>query len=293
MSVEGWVDELVERQHWMDPVADVLQELITSVYEAGGQGARVVKNALHGTWMGHPLHPVLTDVPIGAWTVTAVLDLMEMGGDRRVARAADASLVFGLLGALGAAAAGLTDWQHVDGRPRRTGLLHALLNVSATSVYTGSLLCRLRGHRGAGRALAGMGSVIASGSSYLGGHLVFGDQIGVDHTAELTLPQEFVAVMADSELAENKPTRSEAAGVAIVLVRVDGRTHALAEKCSHLGGPLAEGYLERGGIVCPWHGSRFALEDGRPLDGPSTYQQPCLEVRVRDGQIEVRAAIGQ
>src|SRR4051794_30233373 len=123
MSMEGWVDELVEQQHWMDPVADVVQELVTSAYEAGGDGARTVKNLLHGTSLGHPLHPVLTDVPIGAWTVTAVLDLMEMAGDRRVARAADASLVLGLVGALGAAAAGLTDWQHVDGRPRRTGLL--------------------------------------------------------------------------------------------------------------------------------------------------------------------------
>jgi len=192
-----------------------------------------------------------------------------------------------------AAAAGLTDWQHVDGRPRRTGLLHALLNVSATAIYAGSLAFRLGGHRGTGRALAGAGSAIATASSYLGGHLVYGDQIGVDHTADLTLPQDFVAVMADTELLDNKPTRVEAGGVAVVLVRADGRIHALAERCSHLGGPLAEGYLEQGGIVCPWHGSRFDLEDGHPLDGPSTHQQPCLEARVHDGQIEVRAAIGQ
>jgi nitrite reductase/ring-hydroxylating ferredoxin subunit len=74
-----------------------------------------------------------------------------------------------------------------------------------------------------------------------------------------------------------------------MLVRAGGRIHALANTCSHLGGPLCEGTLHEGGVVCPWHGSRFDLETGEVLDGPAVFPAPRFETRVRDGRIELRA----
>jgi nitrite reductase/ring-hydroxylating ferredoxin subunit len=77
-------------------------------------------------------------------------------------------------------------------------------------------------------------------------------------------------------------------GTPILLVRRGQRLFAMAETCSHFSGPLSEGKLDGDSIVCPYHASRFALEDGRVLNGPAVHPQPCLEVRAREGQIEVR-----
>src|SRR5262249_39202192 len=99
---------------------------------------------------------------------------------------------------------------------------------------------------------------------------------------------EFTPVMPDSELPEDEPHRVEAHGVGVLLVRREGRILAIGEKCAHLGGPLEQGELGSNTITCPWHGSKFDVRDGRVLEGPAVYSQPCYEVRTRDGQIEVR-----
>jgi nitrite reductase/ring-hydroxylating ferredoxin subunit/uncharacterized membrane protein len=278
--------ETLERQDWLRPIEDALQRAIANAYRAGGAGGRVVKNALHGTWLGHPLHPVLTDVPIGAWTAGLVFDTLDgrVGG---WSRRADGAIAIGIGGAAAAALAGITDWQHIDGTPRRTGLAHATLNTVALGLYTGSLLLRRRGARGAGRALAGAGFGVLLASAYLGGRLVYRERIGVDHAQREGL-EDFARTVREVELLEGQPRRAEVDGVRIVLVRAHERIYALGEKCAHLGGPLAEGQVRDTSIVCPWHGSRFALEDGRVLDGPATSPQPCFEARVRDGYVEVR-----
>jgi nitrite reductase/ring-hydroxylating ferredoxin subunit len=196
-------------------------------------------------------------------------------------------VAIGIGGAAVAALAGLTDWQHVDGPPRRTGLAHAALNTVALGLYSGSLLLRRRGARDAGRALAGAGFGVLIAAAYLGGRLVYHDRVGVDH-AERDGPEGFTRAVREAELAEGQPRRAEVDGVRVVLVRRQGRVHALGERCAHLGGPLAEGEVREDSIVCPWHGSRFALEDGRVLDGPATLPQPCFETRLRDGYVEVR-----
>jgi nitrite reductase/ring-hydroxylating ferredoxin subunit/uncharacterized membrane protein len=283
---EGAVEQ-VERQEWLEPVADRLQHAITTAYEAGGVAGRRIRDFLHGTWLGHPLHPVLTDVPLGAWSVAAALDVLNRTDDEAQNRAAEAAVTVGLVGAVGAAVTGLTDWQHTNAEARRVGLVHGLLNVSATALYAGSLVLRLRGSRPAGRALGGLAFTVAIGAAYLGGHLVFRKRIGVDHAPHVEW-DDFVAVLRDAELHEAMARRVETRGVQIVLVRRGGRVHALAERCAHLGGPLSEGTLDEVSIRCPWHGSRFALEDGAVLEGPSTFSQPCFDVRVREGQIEVR-----
>jgi nitrite reductase/ring-hydroxylating ferredoxin subunit/uncharacterized membrane protein len=284
--------EGIERQQWMAPVEDTLQRAVAGAFAAGGAVGQAVKNFLHGTWLGHPLHPVLTDVPIGAWTTALVFDTLEAGGrgwpwQQMARRRADDAIMVGVVGAVGAALAGMTDWQHTEGTARRTGLAHAMLNTVALGLYTGSLVMRRRGARGAGRSLATAGFGVMLASAYLGGRLVYRERIGVDH-AQRDEPEGFLRAVRESELRENQPVRAEVNGLRVVLIRRRGHVYALGERCSHLGGPLAEGQVRDDGIVCPWHGSRFALEDGRVLDGPATMPQPCFETRVREGFVEVR-----
>ena len=137
-----------------------------------------------------------------------------------------------------------------------------------------------------------LGYAIAGTSAYLGGHLVFNDQVGVNHTAGTQeYSEEFTSVLAEKDLAENSMKCVEVKGVQVLLARKDGSVYALQHNCSHMNGPLSEGeLLDDCSVRCPWHGSRFSLETGEVLDGPSTYRQPRFEARVRDGQIEVKKA---
>lgn len=283
--------DLVKRQDWLDPVAERMQRAVSAAFDAAGPAKRPVANFLHGVWLGHPLHPALVSIPIGAWSVAAVLDGVEVASGRReLAPAADMAVGMGLLGALASAAAGLADWQHTSGEPRRVGVVHALLNTGATALYAASWIARRRGRRGAGRGLASVGYAVANASAYFGGHLVYGERIGVTHATAPAEPRDFVDVVAEGDLEEGRPRRASVAGASVVLVRLDGRIYALAETCSHLGGPLADGAVEEGCIRCPWHGSRFRLEDGGVVDGPATMPQPRYEARVRDGRVELRRA---
>src|SRR5262245_29425098 len=203
----------IERQEWMAPLEERLQRAVTGAFAAGGAAGRAVKNFLHGTWLGHPLHPVLTDVPIGAWTTALVFDALDASSrswpwQRTVRHAADNAIVVGIVGALGAAVAGVTDWQHTDGKARRTGLAHAMLNTVALGLYTGSLLMRRRGARGAGRTLAGAGFGVLMASAYLGGRLVYREHIGVEH-AQPEEPEGYLRALRESELREGQPARAE------------------------------------------------------------------------------------
>lgn len=282
--------EVIKKQEWLEPIAERLQPTIAAALGADGPVGPKIADILHGTWLGHPLHVVLTDVPIGSWTAAAVLDaLEEMTGSRAIGRGADAVIAVGLVGAAGAAITGLADWSKIGGgQPRRIGLAHALLNATATACYVTSLCLRNTHSRRAGRRFALLGLIVSSVSAYLGGHLVFKEKIGIDHTADYSPPEDFVAVLAEAELLENQLRRVNANGMPVLLVRRGDHIYAIAETCAHLGGPLSEGKLEDATVRCPWHGSRFSLEDGRVLEGPSVHAQPVLEVRVRDGQIEVR-----
>jgi nitrite reductase/ring-hydroxylating ferredoxin subunit/uncharacterized membrane protein len=283
------VDALA-RQKWLGRASETVQEAVQGIFKAGGSAAQPIADLLHGTWLGHPLHTVLTDVPIGAWTAALLLDALDIAGERDYAPGADAAVALGLVGAAGAAITGLNDWKDLEARPLRIGLAHGALNLSATALFTTSLLLRRSGARAAGRSAALAGYLVVVAAAYLGGDLVYRDQIGVSHTTPVWKTLKFAPALTDAELAEGEPRRVQIGERRIVLVRQDGQIHALAERCSHLGGPLSDGTVELGCIQCPWHGSRFALEDGRPVDGPATIPQPVFETRVRNGQIEVRAA---
>ena len=259
------------------------------LYGGGRARAQKTRNFLNGTWLGEPLHVVLKDLPIGAWTMALAFDVLDLIGDRdEYERAADTSIAIGLACAVGAAVTGATDWSDVNPPARRVGLIHGLLNLSATALFTTSLVLRKKRSRAGGRLCSALGYAVMTYAAHLGGKMVYKQRVGVDRTAGQELPKEFVAVLGASELEDNKPTRVVHNGVPILLVRRGHRIFALAETCSHFSGPLSEGKLVGDSIACPYHYSRFALEDGRVLDGPAVHPQPCLDVRVRDGQIEVR-----
>ena len=270
----------------LDQIAEPLSKGVRRAYESAGPIGAQAKNALHGVWLGHPLHPVFTDLPVGAWTTALALDCSG-NGDPGMRRAATFAMGVGLLGALGAAVTGLTDWSETDGQSRRNGLMHGLLNIAATSLFAVSYLQRRSDSNASGRACAWTGYGIAMASAYLGGDLVYGQRIGVTHADEAP-PAGFTAIADSAALAENTMIRARAGDADILLVRQHGRVCAMVHACAHLGGPLSEGTLKDGSVVCPWHGSEFALEDGRVLNGPSTHNQPCFEVRERDGRIEIK-----
>jgi nitrite reductase/ring-hydroxylating ferredoxin subunit/uncharacterized membrane protein len=283
-------------QPWLDGIADVVQPAVRGFFDALGPARRSVKNFLHGTWLGHPLHPVITDLPIGAWTTTLLLDALDSGDDGRdrggragLRRAADASLALGLAGAIGSAVTGLTDWSETDSRPRRVGVAHALLNSSATLLFAASLVSRRRGRRSAGRSLAVTGYLAACAAGYLGGELVSHEQIGVDHSSGRATPERFTSVLPDKDLSDNQPKKVLFKDTPLLLVRRGDEIYALADTCAHLGGPLSEGKLDGSCVVCPWHGSTFELATGEVVNGPSAFPQPCLETRVHNGEIQVRA----
>jgi len=277
----------IEQQEWLKPAEEGIQRFIHKAFQF--KGGRQAKNFLHGTWIGHPLHVILTDIPIGAWTTAMVFDALDSMNTRRQYRvAADMAVTLGLVGAVGTAASGLTDWQDVDPPARRIGLVHGLLNVVSVTLFGGSLIARRRGSRTAGRGLAALGYALLMVAARLGGNLVYGQKVGVDHTSSEKLPGQFTAVLSESDLEDGKPVRAEHDGTPLLVVRQGSQIFALAETCSHLGGPLSEGTLDGDTIQCPWHGSRFSIRDGHVVDGPAVHPQPCLEVRIRGGQVELR-----
>ncbi len=274
------------------PVDDKLQKLLDkALYGGGHPSAQKVRNFLNGTWLGEPLHVVLTDVPVGAWTVAMAFDALDLVFDRgEFARACESSIGIGLLAAAGAAVTGVTDWSDVDPPARRPGLIHGLLNLSGAALFATSLFLRKRKSRNAGRIVSVLGYAVMSYAAHLGGKLVYEHRVGVDRTDGQVFPEQFVAVLPETSLVDGKLTRVMYQGAPILLVRRGDRLFAMADTCSHFSGPLSEGKLEGDTVVCPYHFSRFALEDGRVLDGPAVHPQPCLEVRTQNGQIELRHA---
>jgi nitrite reductase/ring-hydroxylating ferredoxin subunit/uncharacterized membrane protein len=272
----------------LETIAEPLSQAIRGAYDLAGPVGQQAKNAVHGVWLGHPLHPVFTDLPLGAWTTGLVLDAVAARtNDHAMERAADVAIGVGLAGAAAAAVTGLTDWSETTGHARRTGLIHGLLNIAATTLYATAFVLRKRGARSTGQSCALAGYTIALGAAWLGGDLVYDQRIGVTH-ATVDEPESFTAVANSADVPDGSMRRVQHGDLDLLIVRQRGQLCALAHSCAHLGGPLSEGTLKEGTVVCPWHGSEFALEDGRVINGPATQNQPCLDVRERAGRIEVK-----
>jgi nitrite reductase/ring-hydroxylating ferredoxin subunit len=283
-SVMTFPHELVrriERFPALDRLADPLADLVGKAVRP-----RLVRNLLSGTHLGHPAHPMLTDLPIGAWSMSALLDAV---GGTSTEPAADLLVGAGILGAIPTAMTGLNDWSDTIGGDKRIGLVHAGANVAALVLYVASLVARRSGRRGGGKALglAGLGALMVGG--YLGGHLSYAKAVNVNHTAFEHGPEEWVPVLADAELGEGEHRRVSTGEAAVLLVRDGGQLYALANTCSHAGGPLDEGEFVDGCVVCPWHASTFRLSDGSIVRGPASTPQPAYQTRVRDDKIEVRS----
>ena len=240
---------------------------------------------LHGSWLGHPLHVASIELPIGAFTVASILD----SRGPQYEAGADAAVGIGVVSAAFAATAGLADWSQTDQPARKIGVFHALLNGSATLCYLVSWILRKQGARKSAVATGYGGWALLMAGAYLGGAMVYRHGVGVDH-AQRNGPSRFVPVLDENELEENQPQRVEHNGVGIVLIKQAGVVYALGEKCAHLGGPLSEGTVGAQSIKCPWHGSTYNLQTGNVLEGPSAYPQPCFQVRIQNGQIEVKAS---
>lgn len=270
----------VERAEWLDGPAEAVAGVVRRVVPSGRAGAM-----LTGTPLGHPLHPVFVGLPVGAWTAAACLDL---AGGRDAA--AQWLVGFGVASAVPTAATGAADWLSTTGAERRVGLVHASLNSTALLLYLGSWLARRRGHRARGLALSTAGLAAASGAGWLGGHLAYALGVGVDTTSFQHLPEEWTDVTAESDVPAGKAVVVDADGAPVLLYRSDDGWLALADRCTHRGGPLHEGEVSQGCVTCPWHGSVFALVDGAVVQGPATRPQTTLEVRVLSGRVQVRRA---
>jgi nitrite reductase/ring-hydroxylating ferredoxin subunit len=252
---------------------------------AGQRAARLirpgkVRDALHGVWLGHPLHPVLVQVPVGAWLSASVVDVL---GDQRSARRLVAA---GLAAAVPAAAAGAADWSEQHEQQMRVGVVHAAANLAAMSLYGASLLAR--GPRlGRGLRLAGLTAVGVSGLA--GGHISFRLAGGANHAEPVPHLVEpgWQHLMASADLPEGKPVREMLGEVPVVAIRRDGAVYVLADRCSHMSGPLSGGDLADGCLTCPWHGSVFRIADGSVARGPATAPQPALRTREVGGGIQV------
>ena len=273
----------VEQARALDGVSDKIQGIVQKV-----SGPQAVQDALHGTWLGHPLHPVLVQVPVGAFVSASVLDLVP--GSRR---ASTTLIALGVAAAPPAVAAGWMDWSQMTRDRRRVGLVHASANAVAIGFYVGSLVARLSGNHARGKVLALTGLSLAGAGAYLGGHLAYAQGGGMNQASpDLNrVPEEWTSVGSLSSLPDGKPTVRRIDDVPILLYRNGGTVSAMIERCSHETGPLGDGEVVGSGsdacVVCPWHGSTFRLTDGVAVHGPAANDQPMLRSRVTGGMVEV------
>ncbi|MEA2554193.1 MAG: hypothetical protein QOJ65_2369 [Fimbriimonadaceae bacterium] len=169
------VVEKLDGQQWLDKPAKAVESTLSAAIHKAGDAGEKAMHALHGEWMGHPLHPALTDLPVGAFTLASLLDCTPAD------QAADAAIVVGLLGSAPTALAGWSDWYATkDQRVKRTGLVHAVANISMISLYGASLVARKKGNRRLGKALGWIGLATLTLGAYLGGHMVYNLGAGVD-----------------------------------------------------------------------------------------------------------------
>ena len=269
---------------WTKPLGDLAHRFLHWLFHK----APAVRDLLNGRWLGHPLHAVLTDAPIGILFLVIVFDVIGQPV------AAVWSLAVGILTMLAAALAGSADYADTDGRARERATLHATLMVLALVLYLISLLLRLGGEGAIDPvpATAGWLSVasflIISVGAYVGGDVVYVLGNMVNRHAFRGAGTKWIAlepaeVDDGGAIPEGRPVKAKLGINQLVLVREGEKILALHDTCAHAGGPLNEGKLVDGEIECPWHFSRYRLADGHVVRGPSVYDQPAYEVRAKEG----------
>jgi nitrite reductase/ring-hydroxylating ferredoxin subunit len=287
MSLMGFLDRIADVPTFDKAIEPVRRGVLSALRPPA------LKDFLHGTWLGHPLHPVLVQVPVGSWLSAGLLDAVPP-----LRPAATAMIGTGVLASVPAALSGAADWSEQEPGVRRLGALHALLNVSALGLYPGSLVARGKGRGGLGRVLSYTGLGLATVSASIGGHMSYAQSSGASHsvTAARALQHDWIDLGPLDDLPEGRPALRTGSGgsatVPLAVVRRGVRVDVFIGPWSHLSGPLQEGTVEevRGAtcLVCPWHGSAFDLDSGEPRRGPAANPQEKLEVRMQAGRVLAR-----
>jgi nitrite reductase/ring-hydroxylating ferredoxin subunit len=265
----------------LDRVGDPLRRAVQAVLP------RPARDVLHGVWLGHPLHPAAVQLPVGAWLSAAVLDAVP-----GAAPAATVLVGLGTATALPAASAGLNDWASLSREQRRVGLVHAAANTVALTLYTGSLVARLRGQQGLGKRLAYAGLSSAGLGAFIGGHLSYRQAAAVSHAAPFMrqIPEGWHDLCEYDALTENRPLVCRIGEVPVLVTRTEAGVSTMIERCGHQTGPLGDGEVIKVDgawcVVCPWHGSTFRLSDSSVVHGPAANDQPLLRTRVVSGRVE-------
>jgi nitrite reductase/ring-hydroxylating ferredoxin subunit len=291
---------LIGRQEWLDRPSYRFEHLVGIAFNSLGRSRDRVANALNGVWLGHPVHPPLASLTSGAIGTTVGLDALSLLPGRPKPEVADASrfatraLGLGILANLGSAVTGVADWQHTHEENRRIGIVHGALNGLATGLYIMSWLDRRRGRHRRGILTSALGYGITVSASYMGGHLVFASGIGIDQSGQRLRAADWTPVLPVESLHDGKPQRVEVDGVGLVVCRTgtNGDVAAFGEFCPHLAAPMSDGWVDRGRLVCPWHGSRFDVCTGAVLRGPSAAPLPRYQARINDGMVELRGKGG-
>jgi nitrite reductase/ring-hydroxylating ferredoxin subunit/uncharacterized membrane protein len=285
-DLAAWVDRL----GWLRTLSDWLTGALGPFRERH-QDNRALELLHGGRWVGHPLHPALSDLPIGLWAGAVVLDATDRDPAPRQGFDPVGMLsAAGILAACAAALTGLSDWAVSNDQDRRVGLFHGILNTAALGIQGASLGARMAGHRDTARALGVAGFAVTAAAGYLGGHLVFTKGVMVNRVAWAMGPRRWTRTLQEADLPDDSPTAVEAEGRQIMLYRHRGRLYAIDNICSHAGGLLSRGPVADLTVTCPLHGSRFALANGCVSRGPASQPQPVLPTRIRNGWIEVRGS---
>jgi nitrite reductase/ring-hydroxylating ferredoxin subunit/uncharacterized membrane protein len=258
---------------WSKPLGDFNHRWLSALFHP----IRPIQNFLNGTWLGHPVHAVVTDVPIGALTVSLVADLISQP------LVADVSLFLGILAMIASAVTGAADYTEVDGTARNRATVHSVIMVASLVVYAVSLL--IRSGQPADRLLpillAIAGYVLLSLGAAIGGDLVYLIGTHVNRHAWRGAGTKWIRLdLGDlPDIPQGGPTKLKAGINELAVIREGDRILAVHAQCAHAGGPLAEGSVVGNAIECPWHGSRYRLADGHVVRGPAMYDQPAYEVR--------------
>jgi nitrite reductase/ring-hydroxylating ferredoxin subunit len=279
----SWHERLLERAEQLPGLEVAAQAFASRLrpLRESRTGGRLF-DLLHGRAVGHALHPALSDLPIGLWSGAVVV---AIAGQRT---ATVILAIGGIAAGIATAATGVADWTVSDGRDRRLGLLHGLLQTAALVIVGGSVALQLNGFHLSGDLVLAAGLGLSLASAYLGGHLVLGRGVMVDHTAWIRGPRNWSRAIPLAELSEGETKVATVDGRAVLISRLGATVSAIENACSHAGGPLSMGSIKNGVVKCPWHGSCFRLSDGAVVKGPAGHPQPMLEVRLRDGWVEVR-----
>lgn len=269
----------IEEVKGLDRVAAVARRVVDQIPEGA------VRDALHGVQIGHPAHPLMVQLPIGAWMSAVLLDFVP-GAQRSAHLLVNAGLAM----AVPAVLTGAADLARLHERHQRVGVVHAASNNVGVLLFGASSWARARGRHGWGRALAGAGFGLVGLGGMLGGHISYYRAAGANRADYLLdqLPSGWHEIGRIADFPDGKPSRVDLGDVPLAVVRRGSDLHALVGVCPHLGGPLFEGKVEDGCLRCPWHDSAFRLADGVVAHGPATAAAQVLEVSVRDGAVSVR-----